>query len=158
MTQKTKRAVGLVVGFLTAIVPGVIGMLPPSFSTTTETLSPFLDKASSAGIEFKHQRGASEKKHLVETMGSGCALLDYDSDGLLDVLLINGGKTPDSLVSEPLRTHALYRNMGNGTFKDAEKAGIVGNGNYGRGVAVGDCDNDGHPDVYVTILVEHPLP
>ena len=116
-----------------------------------KSLSPFLDVTATTGIEFKHQRGASDKKHLVETMGSGCALLDYDSDGLLDVLLINGGTTPDSLVSEPVRPHALYRNMGGGKFKDVTaQAGIVGNGNYGQGVAVGDYDNDGHPDVYIT--------
>jgi hypothetical protein len=84
-------------------------------------------------------------------MGSGCAFLDYDSDGLLDVLLINGGTTPDSLVSERARPHALYQNLGNVKFKDVTaEAGIVGNGNYGQGVAVGDYDNDGHPDVYIT--------
>jgi hypothetical protein len=128
-----------------------LGILPLSLSTASETLSPFLDVAPKAGIEFKHQRGASDKKHLVETMGSGCALLDYDSDGLLDVLLINGGTTPDSLVSEPVRPHALYRNLGNGQFKDVTaQAGLIGNGSYGQGVAVGDYDNDGHPDVYVT--------
>jgi len=140
------RSLGSFTGFLL----GLICLLLPSFSTN-ETLSPFLDVTVTAGIEFTHQRGASDKKHLVETMGSGCALLDYDSDGLLDVLLINGGTTPDSLVSERTRTHALYRNLGNVNFKDVTaQAGIGGNGNYGQGVAVGDYDNDGHPDVYIT--------
>src|SRR5438876_1099389 len=58
--------------------------------------SPFLNSTTAAGIDFKHQRGASDKKHLVETIGSGCAFLDFDSDGWLDILLINGGSTPDS--------------------------------------------------------------
>jgi hypothetical protein len=151
MAHRINRTLGLVAGLLTTMVLGGTGPSPPGFSTATETPSPFLDVAPKAGIEFKHQRGASDKKHLVETMGSGCALLDYDSDGLLDVLLINGGTTPDSLVKEPMRPHALYRNLGNGQFKDVTaQAGLIGNGSYGQGVAVGDYDNDGHPDVYVT--------
>jgi enediyne biosynthesis protein E4 len=150
MPHNIKRGVGVLLGFLTVISIGVVCLLPPSF-LTNEAPSPFLDVTATTGIEFKHQRGASDKKHLVETMGSGCALLDYDSDGLLDVLLINGGTTPDSLVSEPVRPHALYRNMGGGKFKDVTaQAGITGNGSYGQGVAVGDYDNDGHPDVYIT--------
>ena len=150
MPHKKKETVKALLCFSPAILIGVGCILPPSF-LTNEAVSPFLDVTATTGIEFKHQRGASDKKHLVETMGSGCALLDYDSDGLLDVLLINGGTTPDSLVSEPVRPHALYRNMGGGKFKDVTaQAGIVGNGNYGQGVAVGDYDNDGHPDVYIT--------
>jgi len=150
MPHKKKETVKALLCFSPAILIGVVCILPPSF-LTNEAVSPFLDVTATTGIEFKHQRGASDKKHLVETMGSGCALLDYDSDGLLDVLLINGGTTPDSLVSEPVRPHALYRNMGGGKFKDVTaQAGIVGNGNYGQGVAVGDYDNDGHPDVYIT--------
>src|SRR5262249_11505836 len=137
-------------GFFIVILLGVSCLLPPSLSTD-EVLSPFLDVTASSGIEFKHQRGASDKKHLVETMGSGCAFLDYDNDGWLDILLINGGTTPDSPVSERLHTHALYRNMGNGKFKDVTaQAGITGNGSYGQGVAVGDYDNDGYPDIYIT--------
>ena len=149
MNRKKFHPVTRLLGSFTGIVLGVICMWLPSFSTD-EALSPFLDVTATTGIEFKHQRGASDKKHLVETMGSGCAFLDYDSDGLLDVLLINGGTTPDS-PPEPLRTHALYRNMGNGKFKDVTaQAGITGNGSYGQGVSVGDYDNDGHPDVYIT--------
>ena len=72
---------------------------------------PFSDRTRAMGIAFLHQNGASARKHLVETMGSGCALLDYDGDGRLDVLLINGGRTPDSPPFDP-RPHALYRNLG----------------------------------------------
>ena len=150
MSTKKAHAVATLLGSFTGVLLGLICLLLSSFSTN-EALSPFLDVTATTGIEFKHQRGASDKKHLVETMGSGCAFLDYDSDGLLDVLLINGGTTPDSLVSEPVRPHALYRNLGNVKFKDVTaQAGIGGNGNYGQGVAVGDYDNDGHPDVYIT--------
>jgi hypothetical protein len=149
MNTKKIHAVTTLPGSFAGILLGVICMLPPSFSTN-EALSPFLDVTASTGIEFTHQRGASDKKHLIETMGSGCALLDYDSDGLLDVLLINGGTTPDS-PPFALHGHALYRNLGNYKFKDVTaQSGIKGNGSYGTGVAVGDYDNDGHPDIYIT--------
>ena len=112
--------------------------------------SPFRDKATVAGIDFRHQRGASDQKHLVETVGSGCALFDYDNDGWLDILLINGGLTPGSTAAGPVR-HALYRNLGNGRFQEVTaKAGLGGNGAFGMGVAVGDYDNDGDRDVYIT--------
>ncbi len=125
------------------------GCLSP-FCSSEEPSPPFLDAAESAGLKFLHQRGASDKKHLVETQGSGCAFLDYDSDGWLDILLINGGATPDSRVSE-FRGHALYHNLGNGKFEDVTaSSGINDNGSYGMGVAVGDYDNDGYPDIYIT--------
>ena len=122
-----------------------------SFGRPGEAVSPFLDVTAAAGIHFKHQRGASEKKHILETFGSGCAFLDYDNDGWLDILLINGGFMPDSPKTEPLRNHALYRNMRNGKFEDVTaRAGITGNGSYGSGVIVADYDNDGFPDIYIT--------
>ena len=102
------------------------------------------------GIDFRHQNGASAQKHLVETMGSGCALLDYDGDGRLDVLLINGGRTPDSPRFEP-GPHALYRNLGGGRLEEVTpEAGLEAPSDYGMGVAVGDYDNDGDPDLYLT--------
>jgi len=123
----------------------------PLFVQPKEELSaPFTDGTTAAGIHFVHQRGASIKKHLVETMGSGCAFLDYDADGWLDLLLVNGGSTPDS-PPFTFHGHALYSNLGNGKFTETSaKAGIQGNGSYGMGVAVGDYDNDGYPDVYIT--------
>ena len=149
MSQKKNRAVGALLGLAAATLPMAIVTLSRSFATS-ETQSPFLDGTATAGIEFKHQRGASDKKHLIETMGSGCAFLDYDNDGLLDIFLINGGATPDS-PPVTLHGHALYRNLGNGKFKDVTaQSGIKGNGSYGVGVAVGDYDNDGYPDIYIT--------
>ena len=111
---------------------------------------PFSDRTRTMGIDFRHQNGASPQKHLVETMGSGCALLDYDGDGRLDVLLINGGRTPDSPPFEP-RAHALYRNRGGGRLEEVTReAGLDLPAGYGMGVAVGDYDNDGDPDLYLT--------
>ncbi len=111
---------------------------------------PFSDRTRAMGIDFLHQNGASRQKHLVETMGSGCALLDYDGDGSLDVLLINGGRTPDSPPFEP-RPHALYRNLGGGRLEEVTaEAGLEPTADYGMGVAVGDYDNDGDPDLYLT--------
>ena len=111
---------------------------------------PFSDRTRALGIDFRHQRGASPQKHLVETMGSGCALLDYDGDGRLDVLLINGGRTPDSPPFVP-RAHALYRNRGGGRLEEVTReAGLDLPAGYGMGVAVSDYDNDGDPDLYLT--------
>ena len=111
---------------------------------------PFSDRTRTMGIDFRHQNGASPQKHLVETMGSGCALLDYDGDGRLDVLLINGGRTPDSPPFEP-RAHALYRNRGGGRLEEVTReAGLDLPAGYGMGVAVSDYDNDGDPDLYLT--------
>ncbi len=149
MNTKRIHAVTALLGLFSSISFWGIRPLPQSLPAG-EVSSPFLDVTAAAGIEFKHQRGASEKKHLIETMGSGCAFLDYDSDGFLDVLLINGGTTPDS-PPITLHGHALYRNLGNGKFKDVTtQSGVKGNGSYGTGVAVGDYDNDGYQDIYIT--------
>src|SRR5206468_745453 len=86
----------------------------------------------------------------VETMGSGCAFLDYDQDGFLDIFFVNGGPTPAYQPVQPLR-NALYHSEGNGHFVDVtSKSGVGANPGYGMGVAVGDFDNDGYPDLYVT--------
>ena len=137
---------------LTVVTPAMValGWVFPHLLSSQSLRSPFADRTSAVGIDFRHQRGASDQKHLVETVGSGCALFDYDNDGWLDILLINGGLTPESTATGPVR-HALYRNLGNGRFKEVTaKAGLGGNGAFGMGVAVGDVDNDGDRDVYVT--------
>lgn len=110
-----------------------------------------------SGITFKHEASRTSQKYLIETMGSGVALLDYDGDGYLDVFFVNGaalgdpmspGKNPDK--SGPRYWNRLYHNNGDGTFTDATaKAGLQGY-HYGMGAAVADYDNDGRPDLYVT--------
>ena len=109
----------------------------------------FTDVAASAGINFQHSNAASPEKYLIETMGSGCGWIDYDQDGLLDLYLVNGAATRVYSPNRPLRG-ALYRNNGDGTFTDITgKAGVGAEGLFGMGVAVGDYDNDGFPDLFV---------
>ncbi len=96
-----------------------------------------------------HTAGKSANKYLPESVGPGCAFLDYDNDGWMDIYLVNSGKCDFYTPSQPLR-NALYRNNRDGTFTDVtEKAGVAGGG-YGQGIAVGDYDGDGFPDLYVT--------
>lgn len=109
----------------------------------------FVDVAQSAGIHFRHANAASAEKYLIETMGSGCGWIDYDQDGLLDLYLVNGAATRLYTPPHALRG-ALYRNNGDGTFTDmTDKAGVGAEGLFGMGVAVGDYDNDGFPDLLV---------
>jgi hypothetical protein len=109
----------------------------------------FVDVARSAGITFQHDNAASPEKYLIETMGSGCAWIDYNQDGLLDLYLVNSAATELYKPKQPLRS-ALYRNNGDGSFTDVTgKAGVGADGLFGMGVAVGDYDNDGFPDLLV---------
>jgi hypothetical protein len=109
----------------------------------------FTDIARFAGISFVHDNAASPEKYLIETMGAGCAWIDYDQDGLLDLYLVNSAATPVYTPKHPLRC-ALYHNNGDGTFTDVtQRAGVGAEGLFGMGVAVGDFNNDGFPDLFV---------
>ncbi len=105
--------------------------------------------AEASGIRWKHTAGYSAKKYLPETTGAGCAFLDYDNDGWMDIYLVNSGKCDFYEPDPPLR-NALYHNNRDGTFTDVTEKARVGAGGYGQGVAVGDYDGDGFPDLYVT--------
>lgn len=105
--------------------------------------------AEKSGITWQHVNGRSDAYYLPETTGAGCAFLDYDNDGWMDIYLVNSGKCDFFTPDPPLR-NALYKNNRDGTFTDVtEKAGVLGGG-YGMGVAVGDYNADGFPDLYVT--------
>ena len=109
----------------------------------------YTDVARTTGITFVHDNAATPEKYLIETMGAGCAWIDYDQDGLWDLYLVNSAATKAYTPKTPLRS-ALYRNNGDGTFTDVtERAGVGAEGLFGMGVAVGDYDNDGFPDLFV---------
>jgi hypothetical protein len=124
---------------------------------TTDTLGNFVDITRRSGINFQHQASHTSRKYLPETMGAGVALFDYDNDGRLDIFLVNGAPlsdpTPKGTIPHktgPQYWNRLYHQKPDGTFEDVtEKAGLQGVG-YGMGVAVGDYDNDGFEDLYVT--------
>ena len=113
-----------------------------------------------AGLSFVHRNSPTSQKYLIETMGGGVALFDYNNDGLLDVFLVNSGHLDDPVKlptrfsrSDPPFWNRLYRQDRNGGFTDVTaSAGLsaAGNGNYGMGIATGDYDNDGFTDLYVT--------
>jgi len=115
----------------------------------------FVDITRQAGINFVHYTGAFGKKYLPETMGAGCAFLDYDNDGNPDILLVNGKDFPGHKARRA--TLKLYHNNGNGTFTDVTTKAGLDVEIYGMGVAVGDYDNDGWDDLYVTGLGEAHL-
>ncbi|HTS12238.1 MAG TPA: CRTAC1 family protein [Candidatus Limnocylindrales bacterium] len=110
----------------------------------------FRDVTRAAGIHFRHERAASADKLYYETMGAGVGFLDYNQDGYLDIFFVNSGYTPFFHPAQPPQP-ALYRNNGDGTFTDVTaSSGIHADGTFFMGVAVGDYDNDGYPDIYMT--------
>jgi hypothetical protein len=109
----------------------------------------FVDVTDEAGLDFKHFTGATGKRYMPETMGSGCAFLDFDADGYLDILFANGTGWDNS---ESNQTPKLYRNRGDGRFADVTRAAKLDVPMYGMGVAIADYDNDSDPDIYFTNL------
>jgi len=121
---------------------------------------PVFQVSTLRGVDFTLRNSPTSRKYLIETMPGGVALLDYNNDGLLDIFLVNAGHMRDPMTNpfsfdrhEPAYWNRLYRQNKDGSFTDVtEQAGLAnaGDTNYGMGVAVGDYDNDGYPDIYVT--------
>jgi hypothetical protein len=128
---------------------GVTRLLPAAAPPVTP--APLFEEvpASVSGISWVHDNAMSADRFLPETLGPGCAFLDYDNDGWMDIYLVNSGPSDFYKPAKPIR-NALYKNNRDGTFTDVtEKAGVSG-GTFGMGVAVADFDNDGWPDILVT--------
>jgi hypothetical protein len=121
-----------------------------SSNATAPPVYPFSEiLPENSGIHFVHSSGSSAQKYLPESTGAGCAFLDYDNDGWMDIYLVNSGPCDFWTPPKPIR-NALYKNNRDGTFTDVtEKAGVSGGG-YGMGIAVGDYNGDGFPDMYVS--------
>lgn len=119
-------------------------MLVPALALAVQ----FVEIGMQSGLAHRHENGASPQKFVMETFGSGLAAFDYDGDGWVDLFFVNGA---DVARGKPGSGHRLYRNQGGMKFIDVTAAsGLRGNGSFGAGVAVGDYDNDGRPDLYVT--------
>ncbi|MGH9200298.1 MAG: FG-GAP-like repeat-containing protein, partial [Vicinamibacterales bacterium] len=125
------------------------GTGPASAAQPGTTSVTFVDEAADAGVNLMNVSGTREKRYIVDTTGAGACFLDYDLDGDMDLYIVNGATLETMGPSNPAR-NALYRNDGAGRFTEVgEQAGVADNG-WSGGCAVGDYDNDGDPDVYVT--------
>jgi hypothetical protein len=117
----------------------------------------FKDITEASGIRFIHTDGGSGRRHFVETVASGLGLIDFDGDGWIDILFLNGSPLPGTPTPERLPTNELYRNNGDGTFTDVTARSRLGLPGYGMGCAVADYDNDGHEDLFITQFGAHRL-
>jgi hypothetical protein len=134
-----------------------LGTAKPGVPAVQAQLPSFADITSASHVDFKHESCHTSRKYLIETMGAGVAMLDYDGDGRQDLFFVNGAALDDPMPkgkaadkSDPRYWNRLYRNNGDGTFTDVTEAAGVRGHSYGQGVAVADYDNDGRPDIYVT--------
>jgi hypothetical protein len=134
-------------GLIHAAFPRALPAAPAGFR--------FVDVTGSAGLRFQHNSGAYGGKLLPETLGSGCAFLDYDADGWQDILLVNSMDWPGH--KRQRTTMKLYRNNRNSTFTDVTQAAGLDVEMYGMGVAVGDYNNDGYPDIFISCVGQSRL-
>ncbi len=140
------------------VLAAISGFAQQKTTPATSSKSPglFVDATEKLGIHFRQQASPTSKKYLLETMGSGVALFDYDNDGRLDIFLANGAPLTDPMPKGAIPkkdgqqySNRLYHKKPDGTFEDVtERAGVAGNW-YSTGVAVGDYDNDGYEDLFV---------
>ncbi len=148
-----KRLLPLFIGILSLLVGcqhnTLSNSVPPSPPTAAAPLVTFTDITENAGIKFQHQNGANGQKWMPETLSGGGGFIDFDGDGWLDIVLINGGTLPPS-ENSPQTVVNLYRNNHDKTFTDVSGKVEIKGAFYGMGIAVADYDNDGWADMYIT--------
>jgi enediyne biosynthesis protein E4 len=143
----------------------VVAAVSQKVARSSKATIDFVDDAPKAGLRFVFDNGKTPERLLPETMSGGLGLIDYDGDGWLDVYCVQGGplhtNEPSSAESELLPSDRLFRNRGDGTFVDVTEASgldkLLRRRGYGLGVTVGDYDNDGHPDLFVSRLTTYAL-
>lgn len=140
--KKTKSAFAFIM--LSATICGCDNRNSP------ESPELFTEITRQARIDFEHDPGVDSSYFMPESIGSGCAFLDYDNDGDLDIYLVNGTRHGKGNASKPASSNKLFRQESNGTFSNVTAEAGVEDVGYGTGVAVGDIDNDGYADIYVT--------
>ena len=143
--KKRSSIIGISILLLIVIAAGDALTLHANADTDIQ----FVDVTQEAGIHWKHVDGRSGQKYFMETLGSGAAFFDYDADGDSDLYFVNGAPLP-GYITEETPTNCFYQNNGDGTFTDITQKAQVGDTGYGHGCAVGDYNNDGRLDLYVT--------
>jgi len=139
--------------FLTRLAGALVAVLVAAPAPAEEAPFRLVDEAAARGVDFVQRNFATQTKYPFETLGGAVAALDYDGDGWVDLLFLNGAPSPGHVRTDPASFNRLYRNTGHGRFVDVTaESGLSGAGikGYPQGVAVGDYDNDGHVDVLVT--------
>ena len=143
--KRRNSSINIFILFLIAAILRCTTTLPARADTGIQ----FVEVTQDAGIHWRHVDGRSGQKYFMETLGSGAAFFDYDADGDADLYFVNGAPLP-GYVPEDTPTNCLYENNGDGTFTDVTEQAGLGDTGYGHGCAVGDYNNDGKLDIYVT--------